>query len=253
MRLSSPHRTTLLTLASGAALVALTGCGISQAGAAAVVGGDRISTEQIQTDIASVEELVAEQLGQEVPDSNRAQLASEIVANRVRFTLFEQIAEDRGIDIGRAAVDAEVEDQGGIEPLAQQAGTAQARDLAMFLLVQEELVDADAEEVEALSGQIREQQREAYREQLEAQGLQGGELEEQLEAGMAQVEPQIRETAQGQYLGAQVEPYIERTEIEVSPRYGTIDPATLQVFPGVSALSAPETRPGAQVPPGMGG
>ncbi|WP_344970595.1 SurA N-terminal domain-containing protein [Salinactinospora qingdaonensis] len=242
MRFPLPRRMGALTAATaGAALLALTGCGLTKAGAAAVVDGEQITVETIEADMSAVEAQVAQSSNQQLPAGQRPQVASNLLSNRIQFLLYEQLAAEHDIEVDRSAVDAQIEEAGGVEAFLRQVPRSQVRDLVRSLLIQEELRSANAGELAQVAEGMREQQRQAQSERLEAMGMEGEQLQSQLDAMMAQIEPQIWSTAISETL---VQPHAEAADIEVSPRYGQIDPTTLVIAPGSSPLSATENQSG---------
>ena len=127
----------LLALAAGAVLL-LTGCGDGQArpGAAAVVGEERITTEQLQAIVERGLEdpQAAQQLGGDLPAYQRLALSRLINAE-----VLEQAAEERGVTVTDGQVDAQIEQfaqqAGGREVLEQQAAQSgiAAPDLEPFV------------------------------------------------------------------------------------------------------------------------
>lgn len=128
-----------LALAAGAALLLLTGCGDgagARPGAAAVVGDEQISTDQLQglVDRGLADPQAEQQLG-----ADRAAFQRQALSRLINAEVLEQAAAENGV----AVTDGEVADQradfesqaGGAEALEQQAAQSgiAADDLDLFI------------------------------------------------------------------------------------------------------------------------
>jgi parvulin-like peptidyl-prolyl isomerase len=157
----------LLALAAGAVLL-LTGCGDGQArpGAAAVIGGERITTDQLQEIVERglADPQAAQQLSGDLPAYQRLALSRLINAE-----ILEQAAEQEGVDVTEGEVDAQVEQfaqqAGNRETLEQQAAQSgiAPEDLVPFvrsIVLDQQLGDALTEDLEvpadALQGLYQE-------------------------------------------------------------------------------------------------
>lgn len=231
-----------LTLLAGAgAALLLTGCGTApQAGAAAVVGDERVPTDELLAEAAEVEE------GAETGDE--AGIAGDLVLHRVELALIEHIAADRGVTASQGEVDAQLD-----EAMMQQAMAGQEMPQSLVedearvqVLVEDLAQQGDPDELDQLQDEALDEAAEqltAEAEQL--QGLSGDELEEFVDEQLQEQEQLVEDQLPQLYLNELVPRYLEETDIEVSPRYGTFDPDTMQFAPGESELSAqePEEQP----------
>lgn len=121
-------------VASSAVLaVALAACDTDQVGAAAVVGGERITVAELQEHTREVAEVTGSEATGE-----QAELQRGVLNRMISFRLNEQVARDAGITISEAEIDQFIADQlvaqtpdGDITPI-----------LAQNLLTEETLRDA---------------------------------------------------------------------------------------------------------------
>ncbi|MFL6113530.1 MAG: hypothetical protein ACJ786_19530 [Catenulispora sp.] len=88
----------------GAVALAATGCGgPMQAGAAAVIQGERTSDRDVQSDVASVVSMVERAgltQGAGVSDSQRAALAKAQISLLVQEAMWQKVADDLGVSVG---------------------------------------------------------------------------------------------------------------------------------------------------------
>ena len=113
-----------LALAAGAALLLLTGCGDGEVrpGAAAIVGEQRITTEELQelVERGLADPQAAQQLGADRPAYQRLALS-----RLINSAILEEVAEDEDVEVTDGDVDQQIEQfaqqAGGREPLEQQA------------------------------------------------------------------------------------------------------------------------------------
>ncbi|TDQ54853.1 SurA N-terminal domain-containing protein [Actinorugispora endophytica] len=252
MRPTSPRRRTALAAAAAAAMLLSTGCVNGQAGAAAVVGDQRIGNEQIEAEVAEVEELAAS-FGQEIPQEQRSQLASGLLRTRIVMTVMEQLADAEGITVAADDTRARLAELGGRDALADQGLTdSQIDDQVTMAVIGDALVGGAAPgEIGALEDGVRDGLRDQLTEQGRLQGVPEEDLERQVEEELERQEPSIRVQASNLYLNERIQPYLTAQEVSVSPRYGVIDPATLEITPGASPLSAPEAAPASPTLPGQ--
>ncbi|HEU4540836.1 MAG TPA: SurA N-terminal domain-containing protein [Jiangellaceae bacterium] len=134
---------------SAAFAVALTACDAEQVGAAAVVGGERITVAELQEHTREVVEVI--------PDSditgNQAELQLGLLNRMISFRLDDQVARDTGVTISEAAVDEFIADQlipqapeGDLTPLLAQNWLTEEtlRDAVRQVLTIEELGGSEA-------------------------------------------------------------------------------------------------------------
>lgn len=151
----------LLALAAGAVLL-LTGCGDGEVrpGAAAIVGDERITTDQLQEIVErGLEDPAAkQQLGADLPAYQRLALSRLINAE-----LLEQAAEEAGVTVTQGDVDEQIEQfaqqAGGRETLEQQAAQSgiAPQDLPPFvrsIVLDQELGDELTEDIDVPAEQL---------------------------------------------------------------------------------------------------
>lgn len=242
---------------AAAVTAVIAGCGTGHAGAAAIVGEERISNADIQSDVADVQDLYAES-GRHIPRDQLPMVASQVLSIRIGMALTEEIAEDNGISLGEEAIDSKVDQLGGHEAMvAQGMADLEIERMAKDALVGEGLMDQTPQsELSSLRERVRESVREQLTQEADTLGLTGEDREERIETSMEEQEGLIEAELPAILLNERFSARIDDTEIEVSPRYGVLDPVTSQIIPGQSRLSAPEapqSQPLAPPQPGTGG
>lgn len=188
---------TLLAAALGLAGVALTACGPMEPGAAAVVGGTRITEEQVAADVAQILQ------AQDRPaDTADADLTSTTVSRLVTMELVRQAAAQAGITITQGDIDTM------LAAYLQQAGSQEKLDQ---IFIGQNIAPSQITDIVVLN--------------LRAQAL-GQAL---LPDGDAQ--------AQGAEVFAQIGAFSTEIGTTVSPRYGSWDPANLDIGPVLDPLA----------------
>ncbi|PRY01855.1 hypothetical protein [Allonocardiopsis opalescens] len=240
-------RTLLAGLALAAAGLALSACGPQQAGAAAIVGGERISTESVRADLDEIA-VLAEESGQQLTDEQRGQLSGEVLRQRILYVIGDTTAEQAGLEFSQGELDAQLESMGGAEQLAAQGVLPAHQDsvVRFELLVQRLGEQASEQELAAVVEQLRPQAEAQLLPQL--QQMYG----DQQELIDAEINRQLEGQARQQVALQAVQTAAQEISVDVNPRYGTFDPATLSINPEWNAVSAPEES-GQPTVPGMGG
>jgi foldase protein PrsA len=155
-------RTSRLLAVAGLAVLLLAGCGDSptRAGSAAVVGDERITTEQLQE---IVDRGLADPEAEQQFGADRADYQRQVLNRLVRALLLEEAAAETGVEVTQGDVDeqlAEFADQaGGREELEQQAaaGGISAEDLPRFareVVLELELGDELTSDIEVPQEQL---------------------------------------------------------------------------------------------------
>lgn len=188
-------------LASAVAVASLAACGTAKPGAAAIVGDERISENLLAEQVAEV--LSAQ--GQPA-DAPADALTATTLDRLVTSSLVEQFAEENGVVVTQGEVDAL------LRTYAAQAGGADAVD-AIFL----EQNVAPSQIVPILRLNI-------LAEKIGTALVPGGD-------------PQ----AQGQALVEVLAAYSAQVGTDISPRYGSWDPAGLGIGPVPDDLSVPRS------------
>lgn len=223
--------------AAAVAALALTGCGPTQAGSAAIVGEDRISDAEVQAEVALVEEQAAD-FGVELAGEDRTQVAAAVVSDWVFLRLVDGVADEDSLDFSQDALDTQVDELGGPEALVA-GGVDESRidDQAKLEILVGSLLTPTAEE--RLEEEIREDLREQLREEGEQMDLTDPELGEQVELILEQQQGEIVAQVPQRALDERLAEYTAETDVEVSSRYGAYDEEFRSVVPGTSPLSAP--------------
>ena len=157
-------RTSRALAAAGLAVLLLTACGDAQArsGAAAVVGGESISTDELQ---AIVDRGLEDPAAQQQFGADRADYQRQVLNRLVRAQVLEEAAEANGVEVTQGDVDAQLaafaEQAGGREELEQQAaaGGIHPDDLPTFareVALELELGDALTEDLDASSQELEQ-------------------------------------------------------------------------------------------------
>ena len=186
----------------GAALIvaaALSGCGSTSPGAAAVVGDDRISERELN---AQVEQVLRAQ-GRPVDSASEA-LVVTTLDRMITTSLVEQFAAQEGVEVTQGELDA---------TLANYAEATGGQEAFEELLIQQDLAPESIEDL--------------FRVNILAQKL-----------GM-ELDPMGSPEAQSSAVLAAVSAFSDQVGTSVSPRYGTWDGATLTVGAIANDLSVP--------------
>jgi hypothetical protein len=220
----------------GLAVVAMAGCGPVQAGAAAVVGDERFTDADVRGEVQDIREFAGE-MGMDLDAGQRSELAAAVVSQWVFLRMIEGTAEEDGVDVGEEAVAQRVEELGGEDAfLAQGVPEDGIADEVMVMLVAEDALDPATEQ--RLTEEVTEDLREELLAQGEQMGLGGDDLEEQVEAALAQQGAQISAEVSRQALDERLQEFQKDTVVEVSSRYGVYDQEAMHIAPGVGELSA---------------
>jgi foldase protein PrsA len=165
-------RTASRLAAAGFAVLLLAGCGGAQAraGAAATVGDERISAEELQQ---VVDRGLEDPQAQQQFGSDRADYQRQVLNRLVRAELLEETARERGLEVTQGDVDSQLaefaEQAGGREALEQQAAAGGihpddlprfAREVVLEIALGDELtedVDVPDEEIAQLYEQNQAQ------------------------------------------------------------------------------------------------
>lgn len=153
-----------LALTAGLALLLLTGCGDGEVrpGAAAVVGDERITTDELQqlADRGLADPQAQQQLGNDLAGYQRL-----VLSRLINRELLEQAAQVEGVTVNDGDVAAEVEklvqqagDRAALEAQAAQGGIA-AQDIAPFIrdvVLDQALGDALTRDVDVPRAQLEE-------------------------------------------------------------------------------------------------
>ena len=179
--------------------MSLTGCAASQAGAAALIGEQRITESELNEQVQGV--LAAQ--GLPTQDSS-AELVTQTLDRLITTNLVNQLADREGIVVDQGEVDAI-----RLQYLAQAGGQAELENL----LLQQGVLPADIDSVITLNVQV-------------------SKLGQELAPG---AEPDIQG---GAVFVAASELSVE-LNTEVAPRYGTWDPENLTIGPVANTVSEP--------------
>lgn len=199
----------LLVLATA---LMVSGCGQVRAGAAALVGQQRIAVEELTQSVQAVEQAAA---GSGLRLTDRSALVRGVLSQKITGALIDEAAKRNGINVSREAVQRRMAQLGGRRALQRRAlrGGVAPDELRVFVRRQvaaERLVRSRGE----AGGNVRRAQR-------------------------AELMGYLRELARGM-------------DITVNPRYGRFDLEQLAVVPHGSRLSTPEADTTGAGPVGVG-
>lgn len=198
-------RSTRMLGAGAACLVLLTGCATQPAGAAVIVGEDRVPMTDITAQLQGIYAAVGAPA-----DTADAQLTNAVVRNNVVYELVEQAAADAGVTVTESEVATRLADQlefvGSQSVLEQQAAQAG---------VAPSMIETD------------------IRVSLLASAL------------ARQLSPDTETTPQEQegLLVAEIQQFSEEVGTTVNPRFGVWDVETLSVVPDPQSPSRPAQQP----------
>lgn len=181
------------------AVLALSACSGQTAGSAAIVGDTRITDETIS---AEVENLLTAQ-GKSLDDASPSMMATAL-GRAVTTELVDQVATKEGVTVNAGEIDAVLDAYG------EQAGGL--AEFEKYLLTQDVAPDQ-------ITSIIR------LNIQVEKLGLKLAPNES----------PDMQSLAVFQIVGT----YSEEVGVEISPRYGSWDPANLTIGPPPDDLSTP--------------
>ena len=140
--MSTPRRLALSVAALAATALALTGCGTSQAGAAATVGDTRITENQLTT---QVQEVLAAK-GQPL-NTQDAGLVSRVLGRMITIELVDRLAEAEGVEVTQGQID---------EVLANYTGQVGSIEQVEEIFLQENVAPSQLESIIRLQGQAQE-------------------------------------------------------------------------------------------------
>ena len=194
----------ILAAAAAAAVFGLSGCaGLGQAGAAATVGDTQISTEDLTASVDAVQE----QRG-EIPGEPDLALVTGTLQRKIITELVDLACAEQGVNVTQGEVDL------ALLSYDSQFG---GRDAVVQAFL-ESGVPAD---------EVQEQAR----------------LSLQVQALGAALVPDADQSGQQQAVVQYVTGFGLQTGVDVSPRFGTWDPLTLQLGPTPTDLAAPLLTP----------
>lgn len=199
MKLSRKVISSVAIAVLGLGALSLTGCGANQAGAAAVIGEQRISESELNE---QVQGLLSTQ-GLPAQDSS-AEIITLTLDRLITANLVNQLAEREGVAIDQGEVDAI-----RLQYLAQAGGQAELENL----LLQQGVLPSQIDSVITLN-------------------LQVTKLGQELAPGQ---EPDI----QGAAVFVAASDLSTELETEVAPRFGTWDPENLTIGPVTNSVSEP--------------
>lgn len=132
-------RSTLLLIPAALIALAVTACDSEEIGAAAVVGGERITVGELQSEVKAAAALPGSPVTLNGDDLKQHQTA--ILTEQVQGLVMAHVVEEAGIDVTGAEVDAFIEEQivpqapdGDLDAFLAQSGYTEERleDLARF-------------------------------------------------------------------------------------------------------------------------
>lgn len=116
-----PRKAAALAAAAAAATIALSACGSTQLGAAAVTGNSRITTEELTSQVANLnaayQQDKATKISAQQPTGQEAQ---QVLTWLIRFKIYDEIARQHHITVTPAQVNNELYGPGGLSAEARQ-------------------------------------------------------------------------------------------------------------------------------------
>lgn len=197
--MTSVRRLALAAATAAVAVLALSGCGSSPAGAAATLGDTRISDATLT---AQVQE-VLEAKGQPA-DSADASLVQQTLGRMITIELLDTLAAREGVEVTQGQID---------EEYANYSAQVGGDDALQELFLQENVAPSQLESI--------------IRLQIQAQLL-----------GIA-LAPEGSAEEQGTAVFEAAALLSEELDTTIAPRFGTWDPATLSLGPTPEDLAAP--------------
>jgi hypothetical protein len=197
--MTSVRRLALAAATAAVAVLALSGCGSSPAGAAATLGDTRISDATLT---AQVQE-VLEAKGQPA-DSPDASLVQQTLGRMITIELLDTLAAREGVEVTQGQID---------EEYANYSAQVGGDDALQELFLQENVAPSQLESI--------------IRLQIQAQLL-----------GIA-LAPEGSAEEQGTAVFEAAALLSEELDTTIAPRFGTWDPATLSLGPTPEDLAAP--------------
>jgi SurA N-terminal domain len=148
----SPSRRALRAVLCAVAAVSLAACNTEQIGAAAVVGDSRITVAELQDQVSELADSLPDSAGA-IGDQSAAQ--HTILERMIQSMLLAAVAEDEGIEVSDADIDAFIDEQvtsqapdGDIGPLLAQNNLTEA---TLRPFVRDQLIATEL--IEQLGGQ----------------------------------------------------------------------------------------------------
>ena len=197
--MTSVRRLALAAATAAVAVLAVSGCGSSPAGAAATLGDTRISDATLT---AQVQE-VLEAKGQPA-DSPDASLVQQTLGRMITIELLDTLAAREGVEVTQGQID---------EEYANYSAQVGGDDALQELFLQENVAPSQLESI--------------IRLQIQAQLL-----------GIA-LAPEGSAEEQGTAVFEAAALLSEELDTTIAPRFGTWDPATLSLGPTPEDLAAP--------------
>lgn len=195
---------TLATTLAAAVGLAVSGCGQVQAGAAALVGDQRIAVDELSQSVDATEQAASEN---QLRISDRNALVRGVLSREITDRILQEAAARAGISVTRGDVDQQIAELGGRQRLEMQALRSAA-------------VPPD---------QLREYVRNQIIQQRLAESVADGD------GGR-----QAQQTALAKHLRG----VAGDMGVTVSPRYGNFNAQQLAVTEGQSRLSTPDSDNG---------
>jgi SurA N-terminal domain len=219
--LNRPSRAAGLAVAALGGCLALTACGPVQLGAAAIVGGQRITASTLGTQVSRLTSYYDAHKSKVQLAFPVSELPQQVLAWIIRFDVRDQMAKDTGITVTPGEIQRAITEIS--EQEAQSGQTASLTNLAAANGLPPDLINPALGKYEAI-------------EVVLISKLGGSSA-----SSSAEQQQLSTEFNHDQCLAA------KNLHIKVNPQYGTLDYSQLDVVPAANTLSAPE--PGASPSP----
>lgn len=215
--LSRQGRAAGLAAVAVSGCLALTACGPVQLGAAAIVGGQRISTSALTSQVADLTRAYHANTGKVQLAFPSSQMPQQVLAWLIRFRVREQLASREHINVTASQVQRAV---AAISAQVRQSGGATLTQLAVENGLPPDLISTGLGQYQAIQNAL-------------VTRLDGGNPS----PSTAEQQALSRQFNHAQCLAA------KSLHIRISPQFGRLDYSQLGIVPAANTLSAPE--PGA--------
>jgi hypothetical protein len=221
--LNRPRRAAGLAAVALSGCLALTACGPVQLGAAAIVGGQRITTSTLATQVSRLTEYYNAHKTKVQLAFPASQIPQQVLAWMIRFQVRDQMARREGISVTPREIQRAIQQ---ITAQAAQSGqTAGLTDLAVANGLPPDMINPDLGRYQAIEIALFDRLGGAKATSIAAQQALSSEFN------------------RDQCLAA------KSLHIKINPQYGTLDYSQLNVVPAADTLSAPEPGASASASP----
>jgi lambda repressor-like predicted transcriptional regulator len=210
-----PRRAARLAVVAFGGCLALAACGPVQLGSAAIVGGQRITTSTLTTQVADLSNAYHGGGGKLTISFPASQMPQQVLAWLIRFQVRDQLARREGITVTTGDVQRAV---AAITAQVQQSGGASLTALAVQNGLPPDLINTGLGRYQAIANAL-------------VSRLDGGNTH----PTAAQQQALSQQFNRAQCLAA------KSLNIKINPQFGRLDYTQLGIVPAANTLSAPGT------------